>query len=359
MHTFLYRLRGRALPSDILSLVETLAEYKGRQNDFGRTRPETLDVLYETVSAQSTAASGEIEGIHIPPERLKVLMALAGTPHGRPEEEIAGYRDALRGISGIGAGAMTIISPDELVTPETILRLHATLYRYTASPNAGRWKAKNNVIEARYEGGEALGIAFVPPAAAVTPQFMNALCEELARAREEKVAPTLILTANFVLDFLCIHPFDDGNGRVARLLAHLLLTREGYTVGRYVPLERFILETKDAYYAALRESSSGWHDKVHDPDYWTRYFLNMLLRAYKEIEVRLRSISESRDHLGALIRDAAMSRGEFAVSDLQAAMPRASRAYIYRVLRDMLNENHLRRLSRGRYAVSTGCTVTD
>lgn len=350
MHTFLYRLSNRPYPTDILSMVEELAEYKGRQNDFVRTKPEALDILYETVSAQSTAASGEIEGIRIPPERLRALMALTGILHDRPEEETAGYRDVLRAINDLGSGALSILAADRLIAPEAILRMHGMLYKYTTSPNAGRWKSADNVIESRDSRGEVLGVVFYPPAAAVTPQFMKGLCEALELAREKKEAPVLVLIAAFLLDFLCVHPFDNGNGRIARLLAHLLLTREGYMIGRYVPLERLILETKEAYYAALRRSSEGWHDKIHDPDHWTRYFLSVLLRAYKEMEVRVSAISGSRAHLGALIRDAALSRRDFTASDLRAAMPKASPAYLFRIVSALISEGRLRRLSRGHYA---------
>lgn len=345
LFTFEHLHKNGTVPSDIAGKIETLAEFKGRQDLYARTKPESLYILRETVISQSTAASNAIEGIEIPPERLEALLARRVVPRDRPEEEIAGYRDVLWVIDGIADPARVS------VTPDFILELHRDLYRYTNVATAGRWKSKDNVIEARTSGGKSLGVIFRPPAAAVTPRFMEELCEHLARAREEPALPSPIIVAAFALDLLCIHPFDDGNGRMARLLTHLLLLQEGYVVGRYVPLERLIYEAKNAYYAALRASTTGWYDATHDPYHWTRYLLDTLIRAYREMEQRVSALAAAQDPRAKLIRDAALSRRRFSISELRAALPKVSRAYIFRVVKELVDEGRLRRTERGQYAL--------
>lgn len=344
MYTFEYLLKTRHLSSVLATKIERVAEFKGKQDLYAHTTPEALAVLRETVVSQSTAASNALEGIVISPKRLEAILARRAHPRERPEEEIAGYRDVLKRLEDL-ADPRTVA-----VTPESILAMHADLYKYTNVPSAGRWKSKDNVIEARNARGKVIGIVFRPPAAAVMPRFMEELCSHLARTRERRVVPAPIIVSAFVLDFLCIHPFDDGNGRIARLLTHLLLMQEGYTIGKYVPLERLIFETKDAYYAALRASSAGWMHARHDPDPWTRYLLDVLVRAYRELEARIGAVAKAGAPLAALIRDAALSRGRFDVRELRAAFPSTSRVYIQQVIRRLIEEGHLHRTGRGQYA---------
>lgn len=345
MYTFEYLLKTRTISADIAARVESLGVFKGKQDLYLRTEPETLEVLRETAISQSTTASNALEGVTVSPERLDALLARRDAPRDRPEEEIIGYRDVLRGIDDLSDPTR------EVITPDMILRLHKDLFKHTSLPNTGRWKSKDNVIEARNAKGDVIGVAFRPPAAAVTPRFVDELCRHLSRARSKRIAPAPIIIAAFTLDFLCIHPFDDGNGRVARLLTHLLLLQEGYLVGKYVPLERLIFATKDAYYAALRSSSSGWHDARHNPDFWTRYMLDVLARAYSELEMRVDAVAKADAPLAALIRDAALSRRRFVVRELMATFPKASRPYIYRVMKELVDEGRLERRARGEYAV--------
>jgi len=346
MHTFEYALRDRALPNDIVARVAALAEHKGKQTSYLSAKPEALRVLRETAIRQSTVASNAVEGIEASPDRLALILGRSAHPRTRPEEEIAGYRDLLSMIDDLH-------DPHLLdVTPETILRMHRDLYRYTTDRTAGHWKSRDNVIETRTEGGALIGVAFRPPAAALTPQFMLELCKHLGQARSSCVAPDVIIIAAFVLDFLSIHPFDDGNGRMVRLLTHLLLLQEGYLVGKYVPLERLIFETKEAYYGALRESSQGWHARRHNPDPWIRYLLDVLLRAYGELEQRVDAVLGAAGPKAALIRDAILSRQDVTIPALRAIFPEVSRAYIFRVVKALENEGNLRRIARGKYAVA-------
>ncbi len=345
MFTFEYLLNQNAIPADIGGKIETLAEFKGKQDLYLRVKPEALDVLRETAITQSTVASNAIEGIEIRPKRLNALMAHRAAPRDRPEEEILGYRDALRMIDDLSDAARMPI------TSQSILLLHRDLYKYTNAPSAGRWKSKDNVIEARTADGKRLAVIFRPPQAASTPRFMEELCKHLARAREKRVLPAPIIIAAFSLDLLCIHPFDDGNGRMARLLTHLLLLQEGYAIGKYVPLERLIFETKEAYYTALRASTTGWYDATHDPHHWTRYLLDVLIRAYRELAERVEALASAQARRAELIRDAALSRRRFVVAELLAAFPKVSRAYVFRVVKDLVQEGRLRRVARGEYAI--------
>lgn len=345
MYTFEYLLKTGRISPELVSKVEALAEFKGKQDVYVRMTPDVLTVLRETTLSQSTIASNAIEGVEIPPDRLGALLARRAYPRDRSEEEIAGYRDLLKQIDERD-------DPSDLaVNPKTILKMHAALYKYTTDPNAGRWKSKDNVIEIR-AGKQSLGVAFHPPAAAVTPRFMEELCRLLAQAKERRSVPALMIVAAFGLDFLCIHPFDDGNGRMARLLIHLLLLQEGYRVGRYVPLERLVFETKDAYYAALRASSQGWKDAQHDLDPWARYLLDLLIRAYRELDARVVAASKAGSPRAALIRDAAVSRGRFDLQEIQAAFPSTSRVYIHKILRELIAEGRLKRVDRGAYTAT-------
>ncbi len=344
MYTFEYLLKNRTIPADVARKIEALAEFKGRQDVFLGTKPEALEILRETTISQGTAASNAIEGVAASPERLEALLALGGHPKNRSEEEMAGYRDALRGIDDLS-------DPMRMpVTPNNILSMHRDLYKYTNEPKAGRWKSKDNVIEATLNG-KRLAVIFKPPAAAVTPRFVEELCRHLAVVRERKSVPASILVSAFALDFLCIHPFDDGNGRVARLLTHLVLLQEGYVVGKYVPLERLIFETKDAYYAALRKSTVGWYDATHDPYHWTRYILDILIRAYRELEGRVEAIATVQDPSAQLIRDAVLSRKRFSIPEMRAVFPKVSRAYIFRIIKKLVDEGRLHRTGRGQYAL--------
>jgi len=343
MYTFEYLLKTEAIPRDIIEKLETLGEFKGRQDFYMATKPDALGVLRETVLSQSTYASNAIEAITVAPNRLEALMAKRAEPRNQPEAEIAGYRNVLANIEGLADAKSSRIDPN------AILAMHRELFRLANTPTAGHWKAEDNVIALRNERGEILQVVFDPPAAAVTPRFMRELCRHLDTARSTSNLPRPIIIAAFGLDFLCIHPFDDGNGRIARLLMHLMLLQEGFVVGRYVPLERLIFETKDAYFAALRASSVGWHDAVHDPYPWTRYFFDMLIRSYRELDKRVEAISTTAAPLAALIRDAAMTRREFAAGDLLAAFPKVSRAYVYRVIKELVEEGRVVRVERGHY----------
>lgn len=269
------RLSNLQLPVNSVWLLTDIAEAKGRQDLFTRQAPQLLETLRETALVQSVESSNRIEGVTVAPERLVPLVVGNARPLDRSEEEIQGYRRALDLIHAE--------APDLPVTPELLQRLHGIIQE--GSGDAGQWKrVSNEIIELR-EGAPPL-VRFRPVSVEETPAAVEELCLVYRHAVNQGIAPPLVSVAALVFDFLCIHPFRDGNGRVSRLLTLLALYQYGYEVGRYISLERLIEETRSDYYDVLRRSSEGWHEGRHDLLPWLNYFLAVLKRAYRELERR-------------------------------------------------------------------------
>jgi len=237
----------------VANLMAALGRYQGRQELYKHQAPQVLETLRQIAVIESTEASNRIEGITVPLHRLDAMMARA-TPETRSESEIAGYRDVLARIH-VGQISLPL-------TPDSIRALHADLYAYLPG-EGGVWKQSDNVIRQTLAGGREV-VRFVPLPADETPTAMEELCHSLSLAWESEQVDRLLVINAFILDFLCIHPFPDGNGRLARLLTLLLLTTAGYEVGRYIGLERIIEGTRETYYEALRRSSQRWDVGQHD-----------------------------------------------------------------------------------------------
>jgi len=269
------RLSNLQLPVSSVWLLTDIAEAKGRQDLFTRQAPQLLETLRETALVQSVESSNRIEGVTVAPERLVPLVVGNARPLDGSEEEIQGYRRALDLIHAE--------APDLPVTPELLQRLHGIIQE--GSGDAGQWKrVSNEIIELR-EGAPPL-VRFRPVSVEETPAAVEELCLVYRHAVNQGIAPPLVSVAALIFDFLCIHPFRDGNGRVSRLLTLLALYQHGYEVGRYISLERLIEETRGDYYDVLRRSSEGWHEGRHDLLPWLNYFLAVLKRAYRELEAR-------------------------------------------------------------------------
>ena len=262
-------------------------------------------------------------------------------PRDRSEQEIAGYRDAL---------ALIHESADHMPFTENVVQqLHQMLYRYHPS-TGGRWKSTQNDIVERAVDGTILRIRFRPVSPVATPGAIGQLTERWAAAVDHQREP-LVTIPLAILDFLCIHPFADGNGRTARLLTLLLLYRAGYSVGRYISLERVIEDSRDTYYDALERSSKGWHDGQHDPFPWMEYFWGTLLRAYDEFRERAEAVLDGRGSKTALVEAAVARRtAPFAISEIEADCPGVSRDMIRHVLRGLRDQGVLRAEGRGRGA---------
>ena len=272
------------VPQRIITMIRKLGEHKGRQDLYKKQAPEMLENLRQVALIQSTESSNRIEGIVADDKRLRAIVEEKAKPANRPEAEIAGYRDVLN----------TIHQSHEHIpfTERVVLQLHRDLMKY-AGVDGGKWKSASNEISETLPDGTKR-IRFTPVAPHLTDEAMRSVHARFNELEGAHEWDPLLLIPFYVLDFLCIHPFLDGNGRLARLAALLLLYQHGYEVGRYVSLERIIEQTKQSYYDTLYTSSQGWHKSRHDVLPWTEYFLSTLLAAYDEFENRFGKVSKGR-----------------------------------------------------------------
>jgi Fic family protein len=340
MMTFRQGLRDYKLPVGTVWMMEEIAEAKGKQDLYTQQAPQLLKVLREMALVQSVESSNRIEGVTVAPERLRPLVLGNARPKDRSEQELQGYRDALNLIH-TGAAELPI-------TPETLKRLHHTIQE--GSGDAGQWKAvDNDIIE--FRPGEAPRIRFRTLAVPKVPDAVEEMCVLYRHALDQEHVPTLLAVACLVLDFLCIHPFRDGNGRVSRLLTVLALYHHGYEVGRYISLERLIEDSKEDYYAVLQTSSSGWHEGKNQLLPWLNYFLAIVRRAYLQFEERAGQVKSPRGAKTALIETAVLGVvGEFGLSDIERLCPGVSRDMVRRVLQIMQRNQTIECLGKGRTA---------
>jgi Fic family protein len=322
----------------LLKTMRSLGEFKGRQTLYADQAPEVLDTLRRVAIVQSTESSNRIEGITVAPGRVEALVAKKAKPRDRSEQEVAGYRDVLATIHANHTNLQ--------LSASLILDWHRALYRFT-DEKGGKWKEKDNaIVEIKPNGHQA--VRFRPVSALATQEFMNRLPVSLRKAMDNTETDHLLLIATFILDFECVHPFKDGNGRIGRLLTLLLLYQAGYEVGRYISLERIVEESKETYYDALYKSSQGWHESKHDLRPWWNYFLGMLLAAYKEFEDRVGTITSARGAKRKMVQSAIERLPErFTIGDLKRACPGVSYPTLQRALADLRKEKRVRCLGRG------------
>lgn len=334
--TFLDALR---LSGSEGATLRALGERRGRQELFRRQTPELLSALREAAIVESTESSNRIEGVTAPHERVQALVLKTTTPRDRSEQEIAGYRDALNLIHESGR--------DMAFSVNVILQLHTILYRYHAG-SGGRWKVTPNEIVERDGTGTIKRVRFVPPGPVATPALMETMATDYSRAVAED-RESLILVPLAILDFLCIHPFADGNGRMARLLSLQLLYHFDFEVGRFISLERIIEDSKETYYEALEASSQNWNEGRHDPLPWMRYFWGVVLRAYKEFEERVGTLRVGRGSKTDLVEEAIGRRiGAFSISEIEAECPGVTRDWIRMVFRRLRDERRILKEGKGR-----------
>ena len=284
MRSFDYsRLADRSWDTDILNLVAKIHECKGRQDLFIRQKPVELDRLLKTARIQSTEASNKIEGIVTTGPRMKQLVEEKTTPRTRDEDEIIGYRDVLN----------TIHESYEYIPirPSYILQLHRDLLKRTGLSYGGHFKNSQNYINEKRADGTVV-TRFTPVAPYDTPEAVENLCNAYEQAVSDEKIDSLILIPTFISDFLCIHPFTDGNGRMSRLITLLLMYKSGYSVGKYISIEKQIEKTKDQYYDALGKSDEGWHEGNNDPTPFIRYMLRVILACYTDFEERVGLMSD-------------------------------------------------------------------
>jgi Fic family protein len=320
-------------------LLGECMEARGKQDLWIKQKPEVLEVLREQAIIHSAESSNRIEGVTVARNRLRPLVIGHSRPRDRSEEELTGYRAALEWIF-----SRKIRAP---VTPEVIRRLHSLAQR--GSGDAGEWKKRDNEIIEILPGGDRR-VRFVPVEAKQTPAAMALLCGRYQSMSDEGRIPLLLLVATFVLDFLCIHPFRDGNGRVSRLATSLLLQSAGFHVPRYVSLERLIEESKEEYYRVLKVCSEGWHEGKNEIAPWWNYFLSTLRNAYKEFGSLIESV-QARPAKSDLVRRTVLDQIEkFTLADLAAQLPSVSSQLIKKVLAEMKQARRVRLVGRGRGA---------
>lgn len=343
MHTFrtLDRQIGM-VPAPVAVALGGIDRAQGRAGALRERGPETLSTLREIARVQSVESSNAIEGIVAPNERIRELVTRKAQPENRPEEEITGYRAVLDTINSSAAGMP--------FTPSLVEQLHRDLYQYTSTP-AGRFKNVENSIQEMGADGVRV-VRFQTVSALDTPAAMEELHERFSAASESGKHHPLLLVGCYVFDFLAIHPFRDGNGRISRLLTLLALYQAGYEIGRYVSLERLIEQTRDTYYDALQAAGHGWHEDEHDIGPWLRYLLGILTAAYKELTGASSATASGRgakrEAVARFIRDS--SAGEFTVADVRRAVPTASDSYIDKTLARLRDEDLIEPIGTGRKA---------
>lgn len=325
--------------SEILGLIAAIYKEAGKQELSLRQKPEELEKLVEIAKIQSTEASNAIEGIVTTSTRIRQLVTEKTTPKNRNEQEIAGYRDALN-IIHENFDAIPI-------TKNYILQLHKVMYNHMNNPLAGRTKSVQNYISATYPDGHVETL-FTPLAPFETADALDRICEEYNRVIGNMEIEPLIAIPIFIHDFLCIHPFNDGNGRMSRLLTTLLLYRSGFYVGKYISLEAKIARNKDLYYDALGKAQIGWHEETEDKVPFIKYLLGTILSAYRDFEDCF-ALVEKKQPAIEIVRQASMNKlGRFSKQDIRELCPSLSVSAIEGALRKMVDTGEIKREGNGK-----------
>lgn len=340
MRTFNYSaIKDQKWDSEILSLIAAIYKEAGKQEQYLKQRPQELEKLVEIAKIQSTQSSNAIEGIVTTSTRIKQLVEEKTAPKNRDEQEIAGYRDVLNIIHE---------SFDAIpITQNYILQLHKILYSHMNNPLAGRTKNVQNYISATYPDGSVKTL-FTPLAPFETPEALDRICEEYNRVIGNMELEPLIAIPVFIHDFLCIHPFNDGNGRMSRLLTTLLLYRNGFYVGKYISLEAKIAKNKDLYYDALAQSQTGWHEGAEDVVPFIKYILGTILAAYKDFEERFALVEIKLPALETVRLASQNKIGRFTKQDIRELCPSLSISSIEGALRKMVACGELKREGDGK-----------
>ena len=340
MRIFNYtKINERKWDSELLGLIAAIYKEAGKQEMYLKQRPEELEKLVEIAKVQSTEASNAIEGIRTTNTRIRQLVAEKTAPKNRSEQEIAGYRDVLNIIHE---------SFDAIpITRNYILQLHKFLYSHSNNPIAGQTKNMQNFISASYPDGHT-EILFTPLAPFETPEALDRICEEYNRVIGNMELEPLIAIPVFIHDFLCIHPFNDGNGRMSRLLTTLLLYRSGFYVGKYISLEAKIAKNKDLYYDALSASQEGWHEGKDDPVPFVKYLLGTILAAYRDFEDRFALVETKLPAIETVRRATENKIGRFTKQDIRELCPSLSLSSVEGALRKLVAAGELRREGNGK-----------
>lgn len=346
MRQFDYRKKWeKLLTPKTVSYLAQIHEFKGEQTLFIEAQKDTLTQLVKIARIQSTEASNKIEGIYTSDERLKALVQDSTRPRTRNEREIAGYRDVLNTIHE---------SYDYIpLKPSMILQLHRDLFKFEGYDIGGKYKAADNIIEEEDDKGNKF-VRFQPMPAWETPEAMDILCDAFDTALATEQIDPLLLIPMFVLDFLCVHPFNDGNGRMSRLLTLLLMHRSGYIVGKYISIEKLIEKTKEEYYESLQQSSFGWYEEQNDYEPFVHYMLGIIVAAYREFSSRVKLLTTEKmskpERVKEIIRGTV---GTITKSEILERCPDISQMTVQRALAALLETEQIVKIGGGRYTKYT------
>lgn len=342
MRSFDYKEEWKKLLTpEIVMYLTQIHEFKGEQTLFIEAKADTLSQLVDIAKIQSIEASNKIEGIYTSDERLKALVKDSTRPRTRNEREIAGYRDVLN----------TIHENHDYIPPKPsiILQLHRDLYKFEGMDIGGRYKTSDNIIEEQDAEGNK-SVRFRPMPAWETPEAIEKICQSYDEALNSENIDALIIIPMFVLDFLCVHPFNDGNGRISRLLTLLLLYRSGYIVGKYISIEKLIEQTKEIYYESLQLSSAGWHENKNDYEPFVKYMLGIIVAAYRDFSSRVSLLTtqgmSKPDRVKEIIR---ATLGPITKTEILAKCPDISQVTVQRALADLVDKGDIVKLGGGRY----------
>ena len=342
MRQYDYREKWKELLTpEIVSYIAQIHEFKGEQKLFIEAKSDALTHLVEIAKIQSTDASNKIEGIYTSDERLRALVKEKTRPKTRNEREIAGYRDVLNTIHD---------SHDHIpIKTSIILQLHRDLYKFEGYDIGGKYKSSDNVIEEEDSKGNKF-VRFKPVPAWETPEAMEELCKAFDEAMSREQIEPLVLIPMFILDFLCIHPFNDGNGRMSRLLTLLLLYRAGYIVGKYISIEKLIETSKDSYYECLQLSSYDWYENANNYEPFVKYILGVIVAAYREFSSRVKIIAaegvSKPDRVKEIIKNKV---GTITKSEILEKCPDISQVTVQRALADLVESGAVKKIGGGRY----------
>lgn len=344
MRRFDYQnLDEKMFDRDIINLLGAIREFKGKQSLYIESIPEKLNKLLEVAKIQSTNFSNAIEGIQTSDKRLKDLVEKKIEPRNRDEQEIAGYRYVLEMIHD----SYDYIPP----TLNHLLQLHKELYRYSFVEDGGLLKNVDNLIEEVGIDGKRF-IRFKPASAAFTKEMMRELTQTFMDQIEKREVDPLLLICAFIFDFVSIHPFRDGNGRMSRLLTLLIMYRSGYIVGKYISVEMHIEKTKDAYYDALLKSSQGWHDASNDYRPFVKYYLSVMLAAYKDFSSRVELLIDKDISKAERVKSVFDTKlGKISKNDIHLLYPDISPKTIEKALKELTDENYIEKIGQGRSTV--------
>ena len=346
MRQFDYRKKWeKLLTPKTVSYLAQIHEFKGEQTLFIEAQKDTLTQLVKIARIQSTEASNKIEGIYTSDERLKALVQDSTRPRTRNEREIAGYRDVLNTIHE---------SYDYIpLKPSMILQLHRDLFKFEGYDIGGKYKAADNIIEEEDDKGNKF-VRFQPMPAWETPEAMDILCDAFETALATEQIDPLLLIPMFVLDFLCVHPFNDGNGRMSRLLTLLLMHRSGYIVGKYISIEKLIEKTKEEYYESLQQSSFGWYEEQNDYEPFVHYMLGIIVAAYREFSSRVRLLTTEKMSKSERVREIIRGTvGTITKSEILERCPDISQMTVQRALAELLETEQIVKIGGGRYTKYT------